>query len=111
MGVDRTTHVVFGWKLPEPMIDANGEEINPYEDEFLPYVEGHKGVKEILIHDQMMGEYNVFGIHLASPNEGDFEIIETESLNAQELRETFKSVFGIDAPTEDPKIIAFIHCS
>lgn len=111
MGIDRTTHLVYGWKFKE-IIGKDGEEINPYEEEFLPYVEGHKGVNHTIIHDQMMGEYTVFGVPLGSvSDDGDFVDVGDPELNSFALRNKFKEVFGTDSPTEEPTILLFLHAS
>jgi len=43
MGLSRTDYIVYGWKLPLNMTDKDGNEINFWDDKFLPYIEGHKG--------------------------------------------------------------------
>lgn len=99
--------------MPGDLFDSNGEEINVYEDSFLPFVEGHKGVDEAIVYDQMCGEYTVFGKRLAymDSDVNEFQTIDVSGLDENLLRVKFKSVFGIDAPVEPAAILLFNHAS
>lgn len=110
MGYTIYANLVFGWKLTDLPKDSDGDEIDPFEDKFLPYVEGHDGVKETIIYDQMCDEYMMFGILLGEVSDcGDFEYIDTSDLDALALRDKFREVFECDPPDELPRIILFIH--
>ena len=74
MGYSKYAELVFGWKLAGMPTNSKGEKLSPYEDEFMPYVEGHKGIEETIIYDQMCGDYVVFGKLLGHVYDcGDFE--------------------------------------
>lgn len=51
MGVDRTDYIIYGWKLPYGLKNSDGNEIDFFEDKYLPYVEGHKGIQYTIIVD------------------------------------------------------------
>jgi len=113
MGIYKTSHVVFGWKLPCDLQDKHGNKINVYEEEFLPYIEGHPGIPETIIKDGVRGDYVVFGLPLASVSDsGDFQYFDVPSKEyACGLRIKFEQLFKIDSPIEDPVLLLFIHGS
>jgi hypothetical protein len=63
MGVECTTYLMMGIKLPYSVMDEY--KINN-DDLYLPYIEGHENIKYTLIIDGMNGEYVVFGKVLAT---------------------------------------------
>jgi len=69
MGVDRTDYIVHGYQL-ELTEDYEGNEIDFWDDEFLPMIEGHIGEDFSLI----TGEHGtpVFGKILAQEDGGKY---------------------------------------
>ena len=112
MGYSKYAELVLGWKLAGMPTNYKGERLSPYEDEFMPYVEGHKGIEETIIYDQMCGDYVVFGKLLGHVYDcGDFETIDVSGLDTVAMRDRFRDIFDAEAPEEDPKVLLFIHCS
>jgi hypothetical protein len=116
MGVDRTDYIVYGWKLPYDFKDANGDEIDWYDDKFLPYLEGHEGIKHTLIPDGMCGKYCVFGEIIDFDNDDGWDFqelpldIQPTWNDENNLSKKFEEVFGVDAK-ELPKLFIFSHYS
>jgi hypothetical protein len=109
MGVDRTDHIVYGWKLPF--------DIEVDEDKCLPMIEGHEGEEFTIIQDGMGGEYTVFGLTLNSGGdkyEGwDFVHLDFRKLDTEKVKAKYREVFNIpqtEAITE-PYLFIFSHFS
>lgn len=120
MGVDATSYLVIGYKIDKKTIQKY--EIEPYSEEALPYVEGHRGIDLSIIYDQMCGNYIIFGKEIASHSEyseNEIEAIPLDQLTSQELRLRIKNdfirVFGqhiLDIlPDQEPQILIFTHYS
>ena len=45
MAINKTDYIIYGWKLPYMVKDMNGEELDLWDDKFLPYIEGHKNIQ------------------------------------------------------------------
>ena len=118
MGVTKTDYLIYGWKLSYEFKGKNGKEVANewFEDKYLPYIEGHPGIKYTLITDGMCGEYIVFGRLLdhRSDDTGDTDFKEIdaspENLNEQETCDIFTTLFGVEIPNK-PKLIVFSHYS
>jgi hypothetical protein len=121
MGVDRTDYIIYGFKMKPNDLKSNG--INIHDDnKFLPYIEGHIGVKEVIVYDYMCGEYVVFGklINRADGDAGtNFTTISFQDFFDDEERDfvtdTFKELFGEDVyndlDEDEPQIFVFSHYS
>lgn len=114
MGVYRTDYVVFGWKLPFKMkYEVDGKFINFWDEEFIPYIEGRKDAKYILIPDGMGGDYNVFGILVTmdSGHESGWNFVELKDITfkKEELISEYVRLFAPVSPPPDPKLFIFSH--
>ena len=120
MGVDRTDYIIYGFKMKPSDLKSNG--VNISDEKFLPYIEGHQGVKEIIVYDYMCGEYVVFGklINQAADHEGtNFTVISYQDFFDDEERDfvtdNFKELFGEsvynDLEEDEPQIFIFSHYS
>lgn len=98
MGVSRYDYVVIGYKLPYKFKDVvTGDGVDWYDDTFLPYVEGRKGVDFSIILDWMVGDYVVFGKILAKGNDDEgfgFKNINYEDSDFDKVKEKFLELFG-----------------
>lgn len=116
MGVDRTDHIVYGYKLPYKLKNEYGE-IDLLEDKFLSLIEGHQDEEFTLIVDHMSGKYAVFGLKIKSSGdtyEGwDFTHLDIKNLDAEKVKSKYREVFGfkeIDL-IEEPHLFIFSHFS
>jgi hypothetical protein len=112
MGVDRTDYIIYGWKLPFEIKDNNGIKIDIYDDKYLPFIEGHPGVKYTIISDGMCGKYNMFGIMLEKADGDDgWASIELSFDDLSKYRDEaiskFKELFYDDENIGEPKVIIF----
>jgi hypothetical protein len=117
MGVSRTDYIVYGWKLPSDIKDKDGKVIDFWDEKFLPYIEGHLGVKYIFISDGMCGDYCVFGKKLNVQRDDEYEDtnfkeldISPSNLNSMEAFSKYLEVFGMGAETP-PAVLVFSHFS
>ena len=107
MGMYRRDHIVFGWKLKNENYRYYNK-IDLYDDKFLPLIEGHRGEKFTLV--LIRGEF-VFGFNIASEDEWDFQNLNVDILNnCGYVKEKFKELFEIDAPS-DPTLFIFSNFS
>ena len=116
MGVDRADYIVYGWKLSFELKDKDGNKIDFYNERYLPYVEGHKGIDFTLVFDGMCGEYCVFGklIQRASEYEGwQFVNLNLNNLDPDEVKKEYRKVFDIQENEliADPYLFIFSHYS
>lgn len=120
MGVDRTDYIIYGFKMKPSDLKSKGINIHDYK--FLPYIEGHHGVKEVIVYDYMSGRYVVFGrlINRAEDHEGtNFTTISFQDFFNDEERDfvtdTFRKLFGEsvynDLEEDEPQIFVFSHYS
>lgn len=116
MSVDRTDYLILGYMMPYNLKTRKDEEIDLWDDKYLPYLEGWKDEKYRLIRDGMGGQYNVFGLVLnQSDDYGGFDFIEIEHPSDpgeyylhQKALELFPDV---DFDFSEPKLILFSHYS
>lgn len=104
MSVYRTDFIVYGFQMPYKE--------DYFEDEFLPYIEGHEELEYQLIVDGMCGEYVVFGKVLGTDNDNsgwEFTEIKTYNIDPEALKKKYQELFG-DIP-EEPKLFIFSHFS
>ena len=113
MSVDRSDYIIYGWKLPYELKDTKGENIDLWDDKFLPMIEGHPGEKFTLIIDGMCGKYNAFGLSVAQSNEDwEFEKLNFEDISSkkEQVKNKYKELFGTEIE-EDPYLFIFSHFS
>lgn len=118
MGVERTDYIIYGFKMNPKEVEVFGVDI--WDNKFLPYIEGHQGVQDILVNDAMNGEYLVFGKLInkqESGDEGKFTVINYQDFfddqETNRITNLFKKLFGIAVHFElanlDPEIYVFSH--
>jgi len=113
MSVDRTDHIVYGWKLPYDFKTPNGESIDLWDDKFLPMIEGHPGEDFTIISDGVIGKYSAFGINIASSPEQGWGFLRIEAVDSDKLFvaiRKFIETFGFE-PSEPPHLFIFSHFS
>lgn len=118
MGVERTDYIIFGFKFDPAELKRNNIDI--WDDKYLPFTEGHKGVTDTIVYDGMNGEYIVFGklINKAEEYDGvgfhsisikDFFDVEEE----RRLRDKFIELFGSQIydglDKTNPEMMVFSH--
>ncbi len=113
MGYCRKDYIVYGYKLPYDLKDDNGNELHLYDDEkYLPYIEGHKGIGYIIILDQMMGKYVVFGEKIHSADQyngwGFIDIETTITKHPMEVQDKLKELLNITID-DYPTLFIFSH--
>lgn len=111
MGVDRTDHIIYGYKLPYELKNESGK-IDLWDDKFLPMIEGHKGEEFTIISDSMCGEYNVFGIRIQSGDGGwNFVQLDFKNLDPEKVKSKYREVFELkkDEPIPEPYLFIFSH--
>ena len=95
MGIDRTDYVVYGWKFPEKLRDAEGREVDLWADRFLPYIEGHQGVEYVIVRGD---NYVVFGFVVAHGGDQDegwgFEPLDRGLPKPHEVQLKYCELFG-----------------
>lgn len=110
MSIDRTDYIVYGWKLPYDMKDSKGQEIDFWDEKFIPMIEGHKGEEYSLIIDQMMGEYIVFGKVIAEDDEGwNFTYLTNIVQDSEKLMNKYREVFNVSGRISEPYLFIFTH--
>lgn len=113
MGVDRSDYLIYGYKLPIDYFKTKGVDI--WEDEkYLPLIEGWKGEDYSIVHDQMCGNYYVFGYSIARANSNGFEFLELPvdgwPVTGERVKEKFSEAFGFtDETLGEPKVLLFTH--
>jgi len=109
MSIDRTDYIVYGWKLPLNMVDGDGNDINFWDDKFLPYIEGHQGEEYTIIRDD---DFMVFGKLIACDNDGWMVThLPFKKLNPKEVINKYNEVFGIEGNGAEPYLFIFTHWS
>lgn len=113
MSVDRSDYIVYGWKLPYEIKNSKGEEIDLWDDKFLPMIEGHQGEKFTIIRDGMCGNYNAFGLYVAHSDEkwnfNNLTFFDIES-NKEQVKNKYKELFDSEID-EEPYLFIFSHFS
>lgn len=103
---DRIDYITFGWKLPYIIENKYGK-IDMWNDKFLPYIEGHKGVEFSIIRDGMSNKYTVFGIIINSDSEGwDFTNIDLNKIDIDKVKSKYLELFG-ENPSTEPTLFIF----
>ena len=114
MSVDRTDFIIYGWKLPYELKNENGD-IDLWDDKFLPFIKGHKGVEYSLISDGMCGNYTVFGKLLGQATDDSdgwgFINLDLSAINSEEVKSKYKELFEIDIIPSEPYLFIFSHFS
>jgi hypothetical protein len=116
MGVDITTHLIFGFKgHPKDLKQHN---INIWNDKFLPYTEGHEGIIDTLVKDDA-DTYFIFGRSLSALDweDGKIHTIQYQHIGLIEetkrLKKLFIQLFGQDVwdsiDNKEPQLMAFNH--
>lgn len=109
MGVDRQDYIMYGWKLPYDLKNADGEDIDVYDLYEEVEDEGFS-----LISDGMCGSYNVFGIVIndgGDQYEGwDFVELDIKPIDAGRAKAKLKEIIGENSFGE-PKLFIFSHFS
>lgn len=119
MGVDRTDYIVYGWKLPYDIQDANGQNIDFWDNKFRPMIEGQRGVIHTIVRDGMTRDYTVFGVRIKSDHDQnvgwEFEHLDIMGFDQEELIADFRRLFN---PSEEfikaigkPTVFIFSHFS
>lgn len=113
MSVDRTDYIVYGWKLPYDLKDSKGNEIDFWDDKFLPMIEGHKNEKFSIVIDGMCNDYVVFGITVATAGEVGWDFFKLKILNVlrylDELKDKYREIFDVEGEVADPYLFIFTH--
>jgi hypothetical protein len=114
MSVDRADYIIYGWKLPYELQNSNGEDIDLWDDKFLPMIEGHQGEKFTIVTDGMSGEYTVFGLNIAHSSSYDgwdfYKLNFDNIISKEELKLKYKELFDSEIE-EDPYLFIFSHFS
>lgn len=114
MGVDRTDYIVYGWKLPYDMKDKNGQEIDFWDDKFLPMIEGWPEEELALVRDGMCGQYVVFGLMIKHADEykgWDFIHLDVGQLDTEMVKARYRELFEIEGDCDEPCLFIFSHYS
>lgn len=108
MGITRQDYIIYGWKLPYD------SELDIFSDKFLPYVEGHPGMKYTLVSDDMGGDYQVFGRLIKNADDDGWGFVDLNSnscdANLEETKDEYRLLFEKD-PISDPTLFIFTHYS
>jgi hypothetical protein len=118
MGVERTDYIVFGFKMNPELLKR--KRINIWDDKYLPFIEGHKGVPDVFVYDGMNEEYAVFGklINRAEEHEGvnfttisykDFFDVEESSRVIGKFIELFGEDMLDELDDDEPQMFVFSH--
>lgn len=119
MGIYASNYIIFGFHIDKKVIKKH--EVNPYSEKTLPYVDGNPGFTQILIYDQVCGNYIVFGNEIYSKgqdNASGITPIDIKNYSMEEMDELtnkFIDAFGMDVyKTMEmplPEILVFTHYS
>lgn len=110
MSVDRSDHIIYGWKLPFKLT-KNGLDIDYFEDvKYLELIEGRPGIEYSIIRDGMCCEYTVFGQRIKDADDSwDFVELDISKLDSEVLKSKYRELF--DGEPEEPKLFIFSHYS
>ena len=114
MSVDRTDYIVYGWRLSYGLKNSKDEEINFWDDKYLPMIEGHPDEKYSIIRDGMWSDYTVFGKVIADADEDagwEFTHLNNLKVDPNELKDKYREVFEIEGEVADPYLFIFSHFS
>ena len=109
MGLYRTHYIVYGWKLPLLMRDKDGNEIDFWNDKFLPYIEGHQGVDYTIVRD-FDKKHMVFGKLMGRNSDGwNYENLNLNNLDSEEVKNKYNEVFEVEGSVASPYLFIFSH--
>jgi len=109
MGLYRTDYIVYGWKLPLLMRDKDGNDIDFWDDKFLPYIEGHKGVDFTIVRD-FDNKQMAFGKLIGINSDGwDYQNLDINKLDAKEVQDKYNEVFEVEGSVAEPYLFIFSH--
>lgn len=114
MGVDRTDYIVYGYKLPY-RIENKNEEIDLWDEKFLPMIEGHQGEEFTIVRDVVLEKYVVFGKLIERCEGGyvgwDFVHLDIDQLDAEKVKSKYREVFELeeDESIAEPHLFIFSH--
>jgi hypothetical protein len=97
MGADLTIHLIFGFVGNKKELKKRN--LNIHDDKYLPYIEGHPGILDILVPSNST-DYFIFGRSLSNLDSEDNDIRVIEYLNidyykeTQRLTDLFIQLFG-----------------
>jgi len=108
MSVNRTDYIVYGWKFPNPMLNNMGQEVDLWDDKYLPYIEGHQGIDYIIVRND---NYVVFGFCIASGgdkyNGWEFEQLVKTAPPADVVKAKYGELFGNGQDISNPTLFIF----
>lgn len=99
MGTYRSDYIIYGYKLPIDLKGKDGNKIDLWDDEFLPYVEGHQGVEFAIISQLEDDENFAFGQKLGYADDYEawnFHLIDFKSLDNEKVKKEYRKVFGVE---------------
>ena len=109
MGLYRTDYIVYGWKLPLLMKDKDGNTINFRDNKFLPYIEGYKDIKYIIVRD-FNKKHLVFGKLMGINSDGwNYENLNMSHINSEEVKNKYREVFDVESEISEPYLFIFSH--
>ncbi len=109
MKTDRSDYIVYGWKLPPVIKNSNDNEIDLWDDKFLPMIEGRPNEEFTIIRGN---DYTVFGLLLNVCDGGwDFETIYPTNLDPEMVKNKYNNLFNNQIEMPDPTLFIFSHYS
>jgi len=117
MGVSTSFHLVYGYKLSASLKSrTTKKELDPFDDKFLPYLEGQKKVRPFtLIWDQMgSGQSTIFGqeLYRSWDDETGVEEVDVNGLEKDKLKKLYAELFeDFDVPDVEPKLLCITYQS
>lgn len=111
MGLDRSDYIMYGYRLPSTIKNAEGEKIDWFSDRFLPLIEGHQGEEFRIIIGEGTSDI-FFGLRLYSAtdrNGWDFQHLDFKNLDAEKVKRKYREVFGLveDVSIAEPYLFIF----
>lgn len=98
MGIHRNDYIIYGYRLPINIKGKDGNKIDLWADEFLPYIEGHQGVEFSIINHLQDNTSFAFGQnlgHMYEHGEWDFHMIDFKSLDSEKVKKEYRKIFGL----------------
>lgn len=109
MSMIRYDYIIFGWKLDRTIKDRNNDEVQLWDEAFIPYIEGHRKNQPFrIIDDRAFGEYMVFGYLIKQTEEWDFFNLNTNLPNPEEVKQKYRDLFN-NEPESEPKLFIFTN--
>ena len=91
------------------IVDKHGNDIDLWDDKYVPYIEGHKGVEYTIIKDY---DNNIFyfGQVIGHTNDDwDFNEIDVDLIDAEKTEKLFDELFECDIPKGSPILFITSH--